>query len=73
MPCVVTREEAEWYEKKWNHEKYGVHALDGRIMETVACELAHLIEKHGLKKELSKMAKKWILEHNKADKKRKND
>lgn len=63
MPCAITQEEQEFYEKQSNLEKYGVNDLTGRITTTVACELSKIIERHGLQTELSPMALKWIEKH----------
>lgn len=70
MPCVVTREEEEWYEQEANKKEYGVADLDSRITTTVACELAKILEKHGLMDECSAMTKKWVKKHKKEDQER---
>ncbi len=70
MPCVVTKEEEEWYEREGNKKEYGVADLDDRITTTVACELAKILEKHGLLNECSAVANKWIKKHKKEDRER---
>lgn len=70
MPCVVTREEEEYWERGENKKDYGVADLDSRITTTVACELAKILEKHGLMGECSAMAKKWVKKHKKEDRER---
>lgn len=84
MPCTVSREEAESYEREANQKKFGVADLNERIAEAVACELARVYEKmchdHTVgrclipgraKPRLSKMTRKWIELHKEADKQRK--
>jgi hypothetical protein len=75
MPCTVTRQEAEYYEREANKKKFGVDDLDERITEAVACELARAFEKASLnlssKPRLSKMTRKWIELHKESDKQRK--
>ena len=67
MPCSVSQQEQEHYERKANAETYGQSELTARITETVACELSRLVEKHGIQSELSTMATKWIEIHKAAD------
>lgn len=70
MPCSVSQEEQDHYEREGNRKLYGKADLSSRITETVACELSKLIVKHGLQDQVSKMASIWIGEHNKKDAKR---
>ena len=70
MPCSVSKEEEEFYEKASNKKLYGLAELESRITERVACELAKLIEDSGLGAKLSPVAKKWIAIHKEKDAKR---
>lgn len=63
MPCSVSDDEIEFYEKNSNSEKYGISDTDERITETVACFLSQLIKKHSLEYELPLYVSKWIEEH----------
>lgn len=47
MPCAVSKEEKEFYEKEDNRKAYGVAELMSRITETVACELSRILETKG--------------------------
>lgn len=67
MPCTVTKEEEEYYEKESNEKEYGVSELSSRITERVACELSRLIEDAGMQCRLSNVAKKWIENHKAKD------
>ncbi len=66
MPCAVSKEEKEYYERQLNEERYGVKDLSHRIVTTVACELFKALseEQHA---GLSKMAQKWIAIHKQED------
>lgn len=70
MPCTVSKEEQEWYEKEDNKKKYGVADLDDRITTAVACELVRLLRANGLLDQCSVMARKWIKQHDKEDRQR---
>lgn len=70
MPCVVTQEEKEYYEREDNKEKFGVPELTARINTTVACEMGALIKRLGKLDELSPMAQKWLELHEAEDRKR---
>jgi hypothetical protein len=67
MPCAVTQEEIDYYNKQSNLKEYGVSELSGRITTTVACELSRVIETHGLSGELSELSLKWIENHKRQD------
>jgi len=70
MPCTVSKEEEEWYEKEGNKKLYGVADLDDRITERVACELAKVLEQNNMLYLLTPVALKWIEKHKKEDKRR---
>jgi hypothetical protein len=70
MPCSVSKEEEEYYEKARNERLYGSSDLTSRITERVACELSQIIEAHGLAEKLSPVATKWIKLHKEEDAKR---
>lgn len=70
MPCSISKEEEEYYEKSGNQTLYGISELESRITERVACELATLIDDSGLSAKLSPVAKKWIEIHKEKDAKR---
>jgi len=70
MPCTISKEEEEWYEKKGNKKLYGVADLDERITERVACELAKVLEQNNMLHLLTPVAVKWIKKHKKEDKQR---
>ena len=72
MPCAVSKSEAEYWERIDNEERFGCKELTQRIIETVACELAHKLTEEQLKS-LSPLAQKWIHYHDWQDKKRKKD
>lgn len=67
MPCVVTQEEEDYYNKLSNLKNYGLSELTSRITVRVACELSKIIEKHNLTSELSPTAIKWIEKHKEED------
>jgi hypothetical protein len=70
MPCSVSKEEEEFYEKSNNKKLYGLKELSSRITERVACELSRLIEDAGFQSKLSSVAVKWIERHKEEDAKR---
>lgn len=67
MPCSLSQSEIEYEEREASFTKYGVRELPGRVAVSVACELSAIIEKHGLQSECSKLARRWMKEHKKAD------
>lgn len=67
MPCSITQDEKDYYEREKNRKEYGVAELTHRITTAVACELAKLIEDQGLQGRLSPMAQKWIRLHAEED------
>lgn len=73
MPCTISQEDEEYYEKCSNKELYGIMEVDSKILERVSCELAHVIQESGLEHKLSTLAKKWIQVHNEKDKIRKKN
>lgn len=70
MPCAISRQEEEEYERAANLKHYGVADLDHRITTTVACELARVLSAAGLVQQLSPMACAWIVRHAAEDAKR---
>lgn len=69
MPCAVSQEEKDYYERKVNFEKFGAKELNHRITESVCCEVACLLTNKQVEK-LSSMARKWIDHHHKRDNER---
>ncbi len=63
MPCSISDDEARYYEKEHNRERYGVSELDARINATVACELGKIIAECGLLSHVSDLACKWLENH----------
>lgn len=70
MPCVITKEEEEFYEKDSNRRIFGEFDLSSRITTRVACEFAKILEKNGLLNQVSSVGLKWIEQHKKEDEKR---
>lgn len=69
MPCTVTPKEIEYYEKDANEKEFGMRATDAKILEEVACQMARILDHHGLENQASKLVQRWIKHHKEKDKK----
>jgi hypothetical protein len=67
MPCAVSQNEIESYERMHNIETYGVDMTHGRLVETVACHLAQMLESNTPLHEAPEFVKIWIKNHKAKD------
>lgn len=69
MPCSVSQEEIDFYNRRANEEKYGVAWTDKEITTEVCCYLARLLTNKGLLEEAPPYVKGWIISHKRDDEK----
>jgi hypothetical protein len=67
MPCVMTDEDARYYEREENHVKFGQKVTKAQLLESTACAAFTVLEAHGLVEEPPKWAQLWWAEHKKED------
>jgi len=71
MPCSISQEEIELYEKEENEKLFDKRLTDARLLEEVACQACKYMQENGTLKDAPKFIQKWFKHHQKKDRKRK--
>jgi hypothetical protein len=67
MPCTISKEEVEWYEKEENQKTFGLKLTDDDILEEVACAACRTLQQLGKLYLAPKLVQKWWELHTKKD------
>lgn len=70
MPCSISDEEARWFEREANKEKYGKRISNAAASTAAACEAGKLLEAAGLLKQASPFLRAWLKVHAQEDQER---
>jgi len=67
MPCTMSKEEEEYYERYHNMGLYGEGWTNAQLTEAVACALAKELEAAGLLSKMPGYVQGWIEAHKRRD------
>lgn len=70
MPCTVSREEIEFYEKQENNEQFGMNITTHEMTTAVACALGKKLHELGALDGMPAYVKVWLEEHAREDRER---
>lgn len=69
MPCTISKEEEEYYQKEDNKKEFGQALTNAKLLEEVACQATNFLYDNKLLDEAPPLVKKWFVAHAAKDKK----